>query len=97
MVEAINLAHAWEMQHDCSVIVLGEDVGANGGVFRATAGLQKRFGTERVFDTPLAESVIIGSALGLALSGLVPIAEIQFMGFTHNAFNQITEQLARIR
>jgi len=97
IVEAVRDALEFEMGNDPRVVVLGEDVGGSGGVFRATEGLQKRFGSERVFDSPLAESGIIGSALGLALSGLVPVAEIQFMGFTHNAFNQITEQLARIR
>lgn len=97
IVEAVRDALEFEMERDERIVVLGEDVGGSGGVFRATDGLQRRFGTSRVFDMPLGESAIIGSALGLALSGLVPIAEIQFMGFTHNAFNQITEQLARMR
>jgi pyruvate dehydrogenase E1 component beta subunit len=97
IVESIRDALAFEMNRDPRLVLLGEDVGGCGGVFRATEGLQQRFGSDRVFDVPLAESAIIGSALGLALSGLVPVAEIQFVGFTHNAFNQITQQLARIR
>ena len=97
MVEAIRDALHHEMQRNDRVIVLGEDVGKSGGVFRATDGLWETFGGSRVVDMPLAESVIVGASVGLALSGLVPVAEIQFMGFTHNGFNQITEQLARIR
>jgi len=97
MVEAIRSAMAFEMARDERVMVLGEDVGGSGGVFRATDGLQARFGTGRVVDAPLSESAIIGSAVGLAIAGMVPIAEIQFVGFTHNAFNQIVEQLARLR
>lgn len=97
MVEAVRDALHFEMERDERVVVLGEDVGQNGGVFRATEGLFEKYGRRRVIDTPLAESSIIGASLGLALSGLVPVAEIQFMGFTHNAFNQIVEQLARIR
>ena len=69
MVEAIALAHGWEMQHDADVVVFGQDVGANGGVFRATAGLQERFGKERVQDTPLAEATIAGMAVGMATQG----------------------------
>jgi pyruvate dehydrogenase E1 component beta subunit len=87
----------FEMARDERVMVLGEDVGGSGGVFRATDGLQARFGKGRVVDAPLSESGIIGSAVGLAIAGMVPIAEIQFVGFTHNAFNQIVEQLARLR
>jgi pyruvate dehydrogenase E1 component beta subunit len=97
MVEAIRDTLSYEMERDSRVMVLGEDVGKTGGVFRATDGLFERFGRDRVVDMPLAESAIIGSAVGLAISGLVPVAEIQFMGFTHNAFNQIVEQLARLR
>jgi len=97
IVEAVRDALHHEMARDQRLVVLGEDVGGSGGVFRATDGLQATFGRHRVFDMPLAESAIIGSAIGLALSGLVPVAEIQFLGFTHNAFNQIVEQLARIR
>jgi 2-oxoisovalerate dehydrogenase E1 component beta subunit len=97
MVEAINMAHAWEMAHDPSVVVLGEDVGANGGVFRATVGLQQRFGTARVQDTPLAEGLIAGAAIGLATQGLRPVAEIQFMGFIYPAMDQIASHMARLR
>ncbi len=97
LVEAIRDALLFEMERDPRVVVLGEDVAASGGVFRATQGLLEKFGPNRVVDTPLSESAIIGSSVGLALSGLVPVAEIQFMGFTLNAFNQIVEQLARIR
>jgi pyruvate dehydrogenase E1 component beta subunit len=97
LVEAIRDALLFEMERDPRVVVLGEDVAASGGVFRATQGLLETFGPNRVVDTPLSESAIIGSSVGLALSGLVPVAEIQFMGFTLNAFNQIVEQLARIR
>jgi pyruvate dehydrogenase E1 component beta subunit len=97
VVEAIKDALHSEMERDPRVMVLGEDVGRCGGVFRATDGLLERFGAERVVDTPLAEGGIVGSSIGLALSGLVPVAEIQFLGFAHNAFNQIVDQLARIR
>jgi pyruvate dehydrogenase E1 component beta subunit len=97
MVEAINMAHAWEMSHDPAVVVLGEDVGVNGGVFRATAGLQHRFGAERVQDTPLAEGLIAGAAVGLAAQGLKPVAEIQFMGFVYPALDQICSHMARLR
>lgn len=97
IVETVRDTLAYELERDPRVMVLGEDVGKTGGVFRATDGLFERFGRDRVVDMPLAESAIIGSAIGLAISGLVPVAEIQFMGFTHNAFNQIAEQLARMR
>ena len=97
MVEAINMAHAWEMAQDPSVVVLGEDVGTNGGVFRATAGLQQRFGKARVQDTPLAEGLIAGAAIGMAAQGLKPIAEIQFMGFIYPALDQIASHMARLR
>jgi pyruvate dehydrogenase E1 component beta subunit len=97
MVEAINMAHAWEMDHDPTVVVLGEDVGNNGGVFRATVGLQQRFGAQRVQDTPLAEGLIAGVALGLATQGLRPVAEIQFMGFIYPAMDQIASHMARLR
>ncbi len=97
MIEAITLAHAWEMAHDDSVVVLGEDVGRNGGVFRATAGLQTRFGEERVQDTPLAENMIAGMCVGMAAQGLKPIAEIQFMGFLYPAVDQIVNHLSRMR
>jgi len=97
VVEAIRDALAHEMARDERVIVLGLDVGRLGGVFRATQGLLDRFGPERVVDTPLAEGGIIGSSLGLAISGLVPVAEIQFLGFSHQAFHQIGPQLGRYR
>jgi len=97
MVEAINMAHAFEITQDPSVVVLGEDVGVNGGVFRATAGLQQRFGKARVQDTPLAEGLIAGAAIGLAASGLKPVAEIQFMGFIYPALDQIASHMARLR
>lgn len=97
VVEAIRDALHTEMERDERVVVLGEDVAIAGGVFRATDGLLERFGPRRVIDTPLAEGVIAGSSIGLALAGLVPVAEIQFMGFAHNAFNQLVDQLARVR
>nr|HRJ49211.1 hypothetical protein [Phycisphaerales bacterium] len=78
LVDAINEALAQEMEHDQRVILLGDDVGLNGGVFRVTDGLQKRFGVDRVVDTPLAESGIMGTAIGLAMAGMRPIPEIQF-------------------
>jgi len=97
MVEAITLAHAWEMTHDPDVVVLGEDVGVNGGVFRATAGLQEKFGKDRVQDTPLAEGMIGGMSVGMAVQGLKPVAEIQFMGFIYPAFDQIVNHASRMR
>jgi pyruvate dehydrogenase E1 component beta subunit len=97
MIEAINRAHAWEMAHDSTVVVLGEDVGVNGGVFRATAGLQEKFGKDRVQDTPLAEGMIAGMSLGMASQGLRPVAEIQFMGFIYPAMDQIANHMARMR
>lgn len=97
MIEAITMAHAWELQHDPRVVVFGQDVGRNGGVFRATAGLQERFGKERVQDTPLAEGMIAGMAVGMAAQGLRPVAEIQFMGFLYPAIDQIISHMARMR
>ncbi len=97
LVQAINLALIQEMENDDRVIVLGEDVGVNGGVFRVTEGLHKRFGPERVRDTPLAESGIIGTAIGLAMAGLRPVAEIQFEGFLAPAFDQICTHAAHMR
>src|SRR5262245_14554428 len=97
MVEAITMAHAWEMTHDPTVVVLGEDVGVNGGVFRATAGLQEKFGKDRVQDTPLAEGMIGGMSVGMAVEGLKPVAEIQFMGFIYPAFDQIVNHASRMR
>ena len=97
MVEAINAALAQEMERDERVIVLGEDVGVNGGVLRVTEGLQKRFGPERVVDTPLAESGIIGTSIGLAMAGMRPVPEIQFEGFLGPAYDQLVNQAARSR
>ena len=97
MVQAINLALIQEMEKDERVLLLGEDVGANGGVFRVTEGLQKRFGAKRVVDTPLAESGIIGTAIGLAMGGLRPVPEIQFEGFLGPAYDQICSHAARMR
>jgi len=97
MVEAIRSTLAAEMERNERVILLGQDIGANGGVFRATEGLQKRFGEERVVDMPLAEAVIIGSAVGLAASGMIPVPELQFLGFGSQAFHQIEGQVARMR
>ena len=97
IVEAIRDALAFEMARDERVMVLGLDVGTLGGVFRATEGLVERFGEDRVVNTPLAEGAIIGASLGLAIAGLVPVPEIQFLGFTHQAFHQIGPQLGRYR
>lgn len=97
LVQAINLALIQEMEKDDRVIILGEDVGLNGGVFRVTEGLHKRFGGDRVVDTPLAESGIIGTSVGLAMAGLRPIPEIQFEGFLGPAYDQITTHAARFR
>lgn len=97
MVEAINLALREEMERDHQIIVLGEDVGKEGGVFRVTDGLQEKFSPERVVDTPLAESAIVGTAMGMALNGLRPIAEIQFDGFLYPCLDQITNHIGRIR
>jgi pyruvate dehydrogenase E1 component beta subunit len=97
MVEAIRATLAAEMERDERVILLGQDIGANGGVFRATEGLQQRFGEDRVVDMPLAEGVIVGSAVGLAASGLIPVPELQFLGFGSQAFHQIEGQVARMR
>jgi pyruvate dehydrogenase E1 component beta subunit len=97
MLEAIRDAIGTAMSADDRVVVLGQDVGKFGGIFRATDGLLAKFGDKRVIDMPLAEGAIIGSALGLALSGLRPIAEIQFLGFAQQACHQITQQVARMR
>lgn len=97
LVQAINLALIQEMEADSRVLLLGEDIGKNGGVFRVTEGLWQRFGPDRVVDTPLAESGIIGAAIGLAMGGLRPVPEIQFEGFLGPAFDQITTHAARMR
>ena len=97
MIEAVRSAMAEEMERDERVLVMGEDVGRKGGVFGATDGLYARFGEARVLDTPLAESAIVGVAIGAALNGLIPIAEIQFADFIHPAFDQIVSEAARTR
>lgn len=97
MVQAINNALKTELQNDENVLLFGEDVGVNGGVFRVTEGLQKEFGEDRVFDTPLAESGIGGLALGLTTQGYRPVMEIQFLGFVFEVFDSVAGQLARTR
>lgn len=97
LIEAITQALAYEMQSDPNVVLLGEDIGANGGVFRATQGLQERFGKNRVLDTPLAEAMIGGVTVGMATQGLKPVAEFQFMGFSYPALNQIINHASRLR
>ena len=97
LVEAITLALARAMVDDENVIVLGEDVGANGGVFRATVGLQERFGAERVLDTPLAEALIGGLCVGMATQGFKPVGEIQFMGFMYPCIDQLVNHASRFR
>ena len=97
LVQAINLALIQEMERDDRVLILGEDVGVNGGVFRVTEGLHKRFGPDRVVDSPLAESGIIGASVGLAMGGLRPIPEIQFEGFLGPAYDQLCTHAARMR
>ena len=97
MVEAINLALKQEMKKDGNVIVLGEDVGVDGGVFRVTEGLLKLYGEKRVLDTPLAESGIIGTSIGMAAYGLKPVAEVQFSGFMYPGFDQLISHASRIR
>ncbi len=97
MVEAINHTLHQEMARDGRVLVFGQDVARNGGVFRATEGLLDAFGASRVVDTPLAEGVIIGTAVGLAAEGMVPVPEIQFLGFAWQAYHQLAGQLARLR
>ncbi|MFY9628151.1 MAG: alpha-ketoacid dehydrogenase subunit beta [Methylocystis sp.] len=97
LVEAVNLALAHEMARDPEVLLLGEDIGVNGGVFRATNGLYARYGRARVLDTPLAESAIAGVAVGMAAMGLKPVAEIQFSGFIYPAIDQIINHASRLR
>lgn len=97
MLEAINSTLHGELARDERTLVLGQDVGRLGGVFRATEGLLEKFGPERVVDMPLAEASIVGASIGLAAAGLVPIAELQFLGFSHQGFHQIGAQLARMR
>ena len=97
MLEAINETLHSEMARDERIVILGEDVGRNGGVFRATEGLIEKFGENRVVDTPISEAAIAGSSVGLAMAGLVPVAEIQFLGFSYQAMHQIAGQIARLR
>jgi pyruvate dehydrogenase E1 component beta subunit len=97
MVQALNQALSQEMERDARVVILGEDIGVDGGVFRVTEGLIQKFGARRVMDTPLSESGLVGAAIGMAAFGLRPVAEIQFMGFIYPAFNQIISHVARLR
>ncbi len=97
MVKALNMALHQEMGRDESIVVLGEDVGVNGGVFRVTEGLYEKFGRKRVMDTPLSEAGIIGFSIGMATTGLRPIAEIQFQGFDYNAYHHIQQHASKIR
>lgn len=97
MVEALNLALHQEMENDDSVLVLGADVGVDGGVFRVTEGLIEEFGEKRVIDTPLAEGAIVGTSIGMAVYGLKPICETQFSGFSYYAFQQLESHAARLR
>src|SRR3989338_438283 len=97
IVQAVNMALDLELGRDRNVVVMGEDVGVNGGVFRATDGLQKKHGKERVIDTPLSEEAIIGTAVGMAVNGMRPVAEIQFSGFVYSGFDQLFSHAARIR
>ena len=97
IIQAVNSALRVEMQRDDMVVILGQDVGQFGGVFRATQGLFKEFGPSRVFDTPLAENGIVGSAIGMALHGMRPVPEIQFVDFIYPAFDQIVNEVAKMR
>ena len=97
MVKALNLALLQEMERDPDVLVIGEDVGVDGGVFRVTEDLQRKFGSQRVIDSPLAEAAIIGTSVGMALYGLRPVCEIQFSGFAFQCFHQIENHVARYR
>ena len=97
IVQAVNMGLRQELARDKNVVMLGEDIGVNGGVFRATDGLQKEFGKDRVVDSPLAELGIVGAAIGMAANGLKPVAEIQFSGFMYGLFDQLLSHAARIR
>ena len=97
LVEAVTMALNYELTHDKEVVLLGQDIAQNGGVFRATDGLYKTHGTDRVMDTPLAESMIAGLSIGMASQGMKPVAEIQFMGFIFTAYSQIVTSAARMR
>lgn len=96
MVQALNNAMDIKLADDDSIVMYGEDVGVEGGVFRVTEGLQKKYGEARVFDSPLAESAIVGTGIGMAVSGLRPVVELQFDGFTYPAFNQIISNVSRM-
>ena len=97
MVEAVSMALSWEMENDRSLVIMGEDVGSSGGVFRATSGLQEKFGDQRVIDTPLAEGMIAGLAVGMSAMGMKPVIEAQFMGFIYPMVEQLTCHAARMR
>ena len=97
IIQAVNDALKLEMRRDKRVVILGEDVGKFGGVFRATSGLFEEFGADRVMDTPLSEAGIVGTAIGMALYGLRPVPEIQFADFIYPAFDQIVNELAKFR
>lgn len=97
IIQAINETLMKEMEKDSSIVLLGQDIGENGGVFRVTDGLLQKFGKDRVIDTPLAESGIIGAAVGMSMNGLKPIAEIQFFGFVYETMDQLASQAARMR
>lgn len=97
MVQALNSAMDVMMERDPTVIVMGQDVGYFGGVFNCTAGLQERYGEKRVFDTPISEAGIVGTAIGMGVNGLRPVAEIQFADYIYPAFDQIVSELARLR
>ncbi len=97
LIDGVNLALAYELEHDPDVVLLGEDIGINGGVFRATQGLQQRFGNDRVVDTPLAETLIAGMSIGMATQGLKPVAEIQFMGFIYSVIDHMLNHASRMR
>jgi 2-oxoisovalerate dehydrogenase E1 component beta subunit len=97
MVQALNSAMDVALSRDPSVVVLGEDVGYFGGVFRVTDGLQKKHGEDRVFDTPIAEGGIVAAALGMAVNGLKPVAEIQFADYVYPGYDQIVSEVARLR
>ncbi|MFQ5348227.1 MAG: alpha-ketoacid dehydrogenase subunit beta, partial [Rhodothalassiaceae bacterium] len=97
MIQAVNLALREALEADPSVVILGQDVGVDGGIFRATVGLIEDFGPERVIDTPLAESGILGMSVGMCFNGLRPVAEIQFSGFSYQGFHQMENHAARFR
>jgi len=97
LIEAVRDAIATEMARDDEIVIFGEDAGELGGVFRATEGPQEEFGDDRVMDTPLSESAIVGAAVGLAAAGMKPIIEFEFIGFAHPGFGQLTTQAARLR